>query len=307
MPSARGGRSVTGRRSPRKSTAVTIGEGVWNWLGTPLSVAANPATVAERAQGAELSLALLVPVADLRNNSVVKNRETAPLVPTTAHEGRDGHTRDAIVGLLMSRGQGTAAEIGAGLGITTTAVRRHLDNLSEAGDVTVAAASAHHSRGRGRPAKEFVLTASGRRQLGQGYDALAVDALRTLREVGGKEAVRAFARRRARAALASVHPAHAGGLSGTAREIAAALSEAGFSADTREVGAGVQICQHHCPVSEVASEFPELCEAEIEVMSQTLGTHVQRLATIANGDRACTTHVPLEITPVPQASQKELR
>ena len=56
---------------------------------------------------------------------------------------------------------------------------------------------------------------------------------------------------------------------------------------------GVQICQHHCPVSHVAEEFPQLCEAEREAFAEILGTHVQRLATIVNGDCACTTHVPV--------------
>ena len=36
-----------------------------------------------------------------------------------------------------------------------------------------------------------------------------------------------------------------------------------------------------------------MCEAETEAFAEVLGTHVQRLATIANGDAACTTHVPL--------------
>jgi predicted ArsR family transcriptional regulator len=56
---------------------------------------------------------------------------------------------------------------------------------------------------------------------------------------------------------------------------------------------GIQLCQHHCPVSHVAEEFPELCETEREAFAEILGTHVQRLATIANGDCACTTHVPV--------------
>lgn len=221
---------------------------------------------------------------------------------------RDGDTRDAVVALLMHRGQATAADIGEALGITTTAVRRHLDNLLEAGDVTSASPSGLGGRGRGRPAKEFLLTPSGRRRLGQGYDALAVDALRALREVGGEEAVRAFARRRAEQAISTVSPAESGAdpVDG-ARRIAAALSVAGFSADAREVGSGVQICQHHCPVSEVAAEFPELCEAEISAFEQALGTHVQRLATIANGDRACTTHVPLERVAPRATPAKELR
>ena len=45
----------------------------------------------------------------------------------------------------------------------------------------------------------------------------------------------------------------------TVDQIAAALTGAGYAANTREVGTGVQICQHHCPVAHVAAEFPELC------------------------------------------------
>ena len=58
---------------------------------------------------------------------------------------------------------------------------------------------------------------------------------------------------------------------------------------------GVQLCQHHCPVAHVAAEFPQLCEAETRAFAELLGTHVQRLATIARGDAACTTHVPLDV------------
>ena len=74
------------------------------------------------------------------------------------------------------------------------------------------------------------------------------------------------------------------------------LTKAGYAATTTPVSGpihGVQLCQHHCPVSHVAEEFPELCETEREAFAEVLGTHVQRLATIINGDCACTTHVPL--------------
>lgn len=56
--------------------------------------------------------------------------------------------------------------------------------------------------------------------------------------------------------------------------------------------AGEQLCQHHCPVAHTAGQFPQLCEAEAEVFSELLGTHVQRLATIAHGDGVCTTFIP---------------
>jgi predicted ArsR family transcriptional regulator len=51
----------------------------------------------------------------------------------------------------------------------------------------------------------------------------------------------------------------------------------------------------------VAQEFPELCEAEQQAIAEVLGTHVQRLSSIVNGDCACTTHVPLaQTTPLAQ-------
>ena len=124
--------------------------------------------------------------------------------------------------------------------------------------------------------------------------------MRQLREIGGENAIMDFARRRVGVIVAGIdrlaqHTPAA--TSEKAEEIAEAFSDAGFAATTRKVGSGVQICQHHCPVSHVAEEFPELCAAELEAFRELLGTHVQRLATIANGDCACTTHVPLSVPP----------
>jgi len=142
------------------------------------------------------------------------------------------------------------------------------------------------------------LTAVGRAKLGHSYDDLAAAAMRQLREIGGDEAVRTFARRRIDAILAGADYGSAD-VEAKAERIAAALTKAGYATTTTQVGGkfqGVQICQHHCPVSHVAEEFPELCQTEQQAMADVLGTHVQRLATIVNGDCVCTTHVPL--TPV---------
>ena len=77
--------------------------------------------------------------------------------------------------------------------------------------------------------------------------------------------------------------------------LAAIFTAQGYAASTRDLPVGEQLCQQHCPVSHVAHEFPQLCEAETEAISRVLDTHVQRLATIAHGDGVCTTFVP---TPV---------
>ena len=82
--------------------------------------------------------------------------------------------------------------------------------------------------------------------------------------------------------------------------VAQALREEGFAASLHDGPVGQQLCQQHCPVAHVAHEFPQLCEAETEAISLVLGSHVQRLATIAHGDGVCTTCIPstqLQSTP----------
>lgn len=214
----------------------------------------------------------------------------------------DGHTRREIIRLLLESGPVTAAAISEKLGLTAAGVRRHLDALIESGEAQTVAAASWQQAGRGRPAKRYLLTAAGRARLEHAYDDLASAAMRQLREIGGDDAVRSFARRRIDSILDGVSPAADDGeeaVEQTAEEIAEKLTGAGYVTSTTPVGGpikGVQICQHHCPVSHVAQEFPELCDAEAQAMSELLGTHVQRLATIVNGDCACTTHVPLAPT-----------
>ncbi|MGO4613996.1 helix-turn-helix transcriptional regulator [Nocardia sp. 2YAB30] len=220
--------------------------------------------------------------------------------------GTEGHTRAAIVHLLLEEGPITATAIGSKLGLAPAGVRRHLDALIDSGQARASRSAPWQQKGRGRPAKQYQLTAAGRGQLGHAYDDLAGAAIRQLGEIGGEKAITEFARKRARTIVAGIEPVgqHAAGeqnaadTEAKAEEIAEAFTEAGFAATTRKVGAGVQICQHHCPVSHVAEEFPQLCAAELEAFRELLGTHVQRLATIANGDCACTTHVPLLVLPI---------
>ncbi|MFD7842204.1 helix-turn-helix transcriptional regulator [Nocardia sp. NPDC059764] len=212
----------------------------------------------------------------------------------------EGHTREAVVKLLLEEGPITATAIGERLGLSPAGVRRHLDALIESGEAQATRSAPWQQKGRGRPAKQYQLTATGRGRLAHAYDDLAGAAMRQLREIGGDQAIADFARKRVASIVAGVGDlaVHAPAeTEAKAEEIAEAFTDAGFAASTRKVGAGVQICQHHCPVSHVAEEFPELCAAELEAFRAILGTHVQRLATIANGDCACTTHVPLIASP----------
>ena len=223
------------------------------------------------------------PVVDIGNIDGVKFTRPVP-------------TRDEVARLLLEQGPATAAALGERLGISPTGVRRHLDALVADGLATDREQRplGGAQRGRGRPPREFLLTAQGRGSFPHAYDDLAAAALRFLAETGGDRAVAEFAERR----VATVEERHgaevraAGAATEKVEALAEALTSEGYAASAHKVGSGGQLCQHNCPVAHVAAEFPQLCEAETRAFERLLGTHVQRLATIARGDAVCTTHIP---------------
>ncbi len=218
--------------------------------------------------------------------------------PASDHEAdaAEARTRDRVARTLLVERNVTASAISHELGLTPAAVRRHLDALVHTG--LAAPIDTAPTGQRGRPARSYRLTEAGRERFPQAYQALAADALQFLVDHVGAEAVTEFARARAGSiADRLTEVAAADDAPGTDPNhlvdlLARALDVDGYATSVRPVGNGAQLCQHHCPVAHVAAAFPQLCEAETELFSQVLGRHVQRLATIANGDGVCTTHIP---------------
>jgi predicted ArsR family transcriptional regulator len=204
---------------------------------------------------------------------------------------------------LLTDGPATASMLAERLGISATAVRRHLDTLVVDGWVEGSDRPPYGpapTRGRGRPARTFALTASGRSQFPADYDELAAQALSFVGEVAGSEAIDAFAESRASHLEARLRELlgddwRSAEDDAQVRAVADALSSLGFATSVESAPAGVQLCQHHCPVAHVATQFPQLCEAETAAFARVVGHHVQRLATIAHGDGVCTTVIPLEV------------
>jgi predicted ArsR family transcriptional regulator len=218
---------------------------------------------------------------------------------TGVAEAPERGTRGQVARLILELGPSTAATLGGRLGLTPAAIRRHLDNLIAEGMVETRTARTYGNRGRGRPAKLFVITDAGRSAFEHAYDDLATNALRFIADKLGPGAVTEFARQQVSELERRYAPVVASGdLKMRVDALAAALSEDGYAASAGPAPAigvgsanGEQVCQHHCPVAHVAAEFPQLCEAETEAFARLLDTPVQRLATIAHGDGICTTHV----------------
>jgi predicted ArsR family transcriptional regulator len=270
-------------------------------------------------QVTDVDVAPAVPAA-ARTPAQARTPAARPAPPEAAHVDAHEGTRHRVARSVLENGPSTAAALAARLDLTPAAVRRHLDTLLAEGVLEAREQRTYgpQRRGRGRPAKVFALTDAGRDAFYSTYDELAASALRFLAAEAGAGAVERFARSRVaeleeryRPQLLAAEPDQ------RARVLAEALSGDGYAATVRAAPTpgpaarpraegtqrgkgrgdgkavlGEQLCQHHCPVAHVAEQFPQLCEAETEVFGRLLGTHVQRLATIAHGDGVCTTYIP---------------
>lgn len=225
----------------------------------------------------------------LRNNSVM-NFAGSPQVDEVLD---DAPTRERVLSLILSQGPLTASELAEELGLTPTAIRRHLGTIVEAGLLTSREQRIYGPRGRGRPANVFVLTDTGRAYFHHDYDELAKQAITKLLEVGGDEAFDEFAEDWFAPVVADFNRQLDGDDTLSAAEaLTTALTENGYVGSLTNRPSGLELCQHHCPVAFVAEEYPQLCEVETRVFSTLLNSHIQRLATIAHGDGVCTTHIP---------------
>jgi len=226
---------------------------------------------------------------DLGNIIVVKNALATDEV----------RTREVVARAILEGGPATAADLARRFKITAAGVRRHLDALVDEG--ILEARDPHvrsvASRGRGRPAKVFVMTDGGREQFEHSYDDLAVMAIRFMSTSFGDAAIANFARYRAddlerRSSEKSARENKAKSRSERIASLSKFLTKDGYAASVHRQKLGHELCQHHCPIAHVAAEYPQICDAETQAFAKVLGTHVQRLATIAHGDGVCTTFVP---------------
>ena len=211
-------------------------------------------------------------------------------------QGQDLPTRDAIARLILEHGPATASTLSQSLALTPAGIRRHLELLVADGILEAREPRTASTRGRGRPSKVFLMTDAGRAQFEHTYDDLAVSALRFMASHSGEHLVASFAQARADEIETKANEYIENNKTPRKNDKVALLAEfltdQGYAASVEDRGLGEEICQHHCPIAHVASAYPQLCEAETQAFSRLLGTHVQRLATIAHGDGVCTTYIP---------------
>ena len=196
-------------------------------------------------------------------------------------------TRRAVLDLLKRNGSQTVAQLGAALGLSGVAVRRHLEMLEHIGLVR----QTTRPQGRGRPAYVYTLTELGHDLFPRNYHQLVAQLLEAATSELGPEAVeRLFDHRQQE--LAELYRGRTRGqpLPELANALAAIQDENGYMADCAAAGNGQFVVrEHNCAIARVAGSWPTACAHELALFRQLAGpeVEVERVAHIQAGDPVC--------------------
>jgi DeoR family suf operon transcriptional repressor len=178
----------------------------------------------------------------------------------------------------------TVQELAERHGVTPNAVRRHLKEL----EVAQLIDHDREQRGQGAPTFTYRLSERGDALFPNRYESELTAALEFLEESAGRDAVRRFFeqrfRRQADEILARLGDAP------FERRVSAVvefLRLEGFMPNLSVDAGNVRLAEHNCAMHAVAQRFPEVCDTELQFLTELLGPGVHRDRHIASGCNAC--------------------
>jgi predicted ArsR family transcriptional regulator len=187
---------------------------------------------------------------------------------------------------MRSRGRVNADELANALGVSRQCVRKHLDVLERDGYV-----EHNRERGeRGRPSHVYRLTRKATTELfPKRYDLLAKSVLLQIGAVWGERGLNTIFCGCADEMIGRFRP-HLKGLGFEARvgKLAELLDAEGYDAEVEKLADGSFILSEwNCPLTDVARDYRQLCERELQVYRDLLETEVFRDSRIAGGATRC--------------------
>ena len=196
-----------------------------------------------------------------------------------------GASREEIINLLRTRGRVHADELASQLGVSKQCVRKHLDVLERDGYV-----EHNRERGeRGRPAHVYRLTAKADQLFPKRYDLFAKAVLQQIGAVWGTRGLNTVFCGCANEMIGRLRPQLENlGFDARVRRLAELLDEEGYEAEVERLADGSYLLtEWNCPLTEVARDYRQVCERELEVYRELLGTEVFRESRIMGGASRC--------------------
>jgi predicted ArsR family transcriptional regulator len=193
--------------------------------------------------------------------------------------------RDVLQLLQRNKDGRTVDEIAQDLGLSSTAVRHHLASLERSGYIMRAAAR----KTAGRPGFVFALSPEGGELFPRKYSWFTALMLGAVAREQGPDGLGQYLRGMAATLAASLK---VGGNEAEPRLRLAALAETmnqlGYDAELAEVDASrAEVRAYNCVYHHLAQEYPQVCEFDIELMTQVSGRHVEHVECMVRGGKCC--------------------
>lgn len=207
----------------------------------------------------------------------------------------DARDREILQHLHQSAG-GDIQTLCDVLGVTRTAVRQRISRLESAGII----ASELQGQSRGRPRLIYRVTAGGLHELGENYRELAVVLWEAIAGFDDAE-IRAILIGKVRNALAERFRrrlVESESVDDRLDQLADEMKSSGFNIESDHSG-GLRILREtSCPFPMLADVDETICQVELEVIQQVLGTPVEFRSRCRDGHSCCEFQVmshPLEM------------
>ncbi len=198
-------------------------------------------------------------------------------------------TRMRILQLLKMRSSMTVSELTEALHISAMGVRQHLTILEEEGLVE------YHSEkhGRGRPHHLYSLTDDANSLFPTTYANFAVGLMNEVAKFNGPGFINKVFRSRMKSQLQMYQERLDGkDLVERIKELARIRDEEGYMARFDENDTDYVLIEHNCPIAAIAQEYPHVCEIELGLFRQSLGTKVYRVEHLMQGSHRCCYRIP---------------
>ncbi|MBD0327688.1 MAG: transcriptional regulator [Pyrinomonadaceae bacterium] len=196
-----------------------------------------------------------------------------------------GASREEIINLLRARGRVNADELASSLGVSKQCVRKHLDVLERNGYVE----HMPERKERGRPAHVYRLTQKAEALFPKRYDLFAKSLLQQIGTVWGERGLNMVFCGCANEMIGRLGPQIKGlNFDARVRRLAELLDDEGYEAEVEKLSDGSYILtEWNCPMTEVARDYRQVCERELEVYRALLETEVFRESRIVGGAPRC--------------------
>lgn len=190
-----------------------------------------------------------------------------------------------IIEYIQRNGSATIKDLEQLLGITTTAVRQHLNTLQSEGYIERKAVHA----GVGRPHHAYAATAKAQELFACHCDDLALTLLEEVFAIEGEErTTRLLARVSSRLANKYQQSVRSELLVERVDELAKALYQRGVLTDVQAQDDNTFVLHtYNCPYHELAQDHREICEMDEAMLREVLGSEVNLTNCMMDGHQGC--------------------